>query len=133
MSCRKTTPASNGWVIYTGGPPTAPFAALKHLLPEKYPASISGAGVIQYEDREPPPPIEGYRQEGLNFYPIWPNCRWRLYQVAIRDCGAIAIKAKCGNPEGPLGDSVTYQQCVGCGSRVPIPAPFTPQRKRLKA
>lgn len=77
-------------------------------------------GVIEYPKKgwEPPPDIEGYKRDPGNawrFIPIWPECKCRIQNFHIKQCGALGVLTVCNNPESEhYRDSLTLPICEGC-------------------
>ena len=136
------TRGSQGWVVYTGGPPEAHLAALKHVIPDDYErVTVHPDGSIEYEkgpdDWEPPSPIDGFIQDKDNpllFYPQWKTCKWRMFSIRISSsCNCLDVVAQCNNPHTEtLGAIVKCADCDQCSQRVEIPPlPPRPKRKTL--
>jgi hypothetical protein len=141
---RSLRPSGHGWVIFTGGPPEAPLAALAHVLPRDYGrATVHPDGSIEYtskgpDDWEPPSPIDGYERDAANpmlFRPLWKSCRCRSFSVVVKEnCQCLDVLARCGNPMAPEVDTlVEYKVCDRCEHRDKIKPRPKPQRKMIQS
>jgi len=122
-------PAGVLYVVYTGGPPHAPFAAMRAAVPNdgiirRYRPAVHPDGRIEYERDVPAPPApEGYQADASDPWtlrPTWVSCVFRSYRVQLLDDGILNVEGQCLNPRsGKKGyEIVTRDFCrlcpVGC-------------------
>jgi hypothetical protein len=119
------------YVVYTGGPPHAPFALMGKAIPSdgiirQYQPKVHEDGRVEYESNgQPEPPVpEGYDADSNPFIllPVWCPCVHRMYRVQMLDNGLLEIKAKCVvNPATMKAQGhVTNEFCQRCRTRLPI-------------
>jgi hypothetical protein len=135
-------PRGIGCVVYTGGPPDAPFQAVGRAIPaddglsRKYARpQVTKEGLIQYDPMGPEPPIpEGYAPstDPWTLRPIWPSCVFRSLRVSLHEDGHLQIEGQCLNPaSGKRGyETVTAGFCEGCETRISIQQATTPSTLR---
>jgi len=115
------------YIVYTGGPAHAPFAAMRALpKPDKdvirrftYP-TIHADGRIEYPEGPVPPVPEGY--QALTQWvlkPTWVFCSFRLYCVRLHEEGYLEITGKCANSASGVRSDicVTNTFCQTCSKR----------------
>jgi hypothetical protein len=132
MSC-KNCPDKNidgtALIVYTGGPPHAPFAAMRLVLRDdgiirRYQPTVHPDGCIEYKRDAPEPLVpEGYMKDEHNPWilrPVWVSCIYRTYRVQRLDDGQLKINGFCVNPHSGIStrEPVTCAKCnlcaVGC-------------------
>jgi hypothetical protein len=120
------------YIVYTGGPPHAQFAAMQTVVDRvdhkeiirRYQPTVHPDGRIEYKKDTPEPPApEGYvRDERApwTLRPIWPSCVYRMYRVQMLDDGQLKIEGICTHPQSGarLHEAITCAKCnlcaVGC-------------------
>ena len=122
MSCKDCpdTPVGEKIIIvYTGGPPSAPFAmvrlAINNEVVYRYSPTVHPDGSIEYD--EVPKALEGYELQDKTLKPIWASCVHRMLKVFQGDTGQLAITATC---IANRGKALALDTCVGCSVRLPI-------------
>jgi len=121
------------YVVYTGGPAWAPFAAMKTAIPDdgiirRYQPTIHPDGRIEYGRNVPPPPVpEGYQTDHNDPWllrPIWVSCVYRMYRVQMLDDGILTIEGQCPllASSRPRNDKLTNTFCRACAVGYPIGA-----------
>lgn len=132
--CPENVPVLQGpiSIVYTGGPPAAPFAAVGLALPqpdEKIVTlyglpTVSREGVISYSKGGPQPPVPtGYKAEDpWTFRPVWPSCQHRLLEVHPVEDGSLIIHGYCLNHQAGRRDTerLSVEVCRGCPQIRPI-------------
>ncbi len=98
------------FVVYTGGPPHAQFAAMQMAVNKLaddgivrlHTPRVQPDGSIEYEKAAPEPPVpEGYVRDERDPYvlrPVWSSCLYRMYRVQRLDDGLLKIDGLCTNP-----------------------------------
>ncbi len=121
-------PLGTSFIVYTGGPPHAPFANVIQALSNDQEGivtkwskpTVHPDGAIEYQQNEAKPPeIEGYQRDASNprlLRPIWPHCAWRSLRVWRADDGSVKIAAVCLTPasEIPAYETLALAQCKKC-------------------
>lgn len=116
-------------VVYGGGPPLTPFLMMRSLIPQGDGMPVvRDDGSLEYPSTRPdvPPPLEGYERDPNNprrLVPLWEPCQLRMYGISIGDCNCVQVSAACNHPWSEhFAQSVTYQGCLACKVRTPIPS-----------
>jgi hypothetical protein len=116
------------FIVYAGGPPTAQYATMQHIVDHTQPneiirlyrPTIHSDGRIEYEKDAPAPQVpEGYlRDESVPWIlrPIWPSCIYRIFRVQMLDDGQLKIEGLCSNPLTgiPANKPITREKCSLC-------------------
>jgi len=126
-------PRGVGYIVYTGGPPEAPFAAVRFMMPaddgfvRKYARPrVTMNGCIEYDPAGPQPPVpEGYTRMPHNPWtlcPIWASCVFRASRVTLHEDGYLQIEGQCLNPaSGKKGyETLATDFCEACPARLDI-------------
>ena len=78
-------------------------------------------GSVMYvkKGQEPPPDLDGFSRDPQNpwrFIPLWQACDWRYQTQYLKQCGALAVRTTCRNPDGPTGKGqvVEFNHCQAC-------------------
>jgi len=120
-------------IVYTGGPPHGPFAAVRAAIPRdgvirRYEATVHPDGRISYNRDVPAPPVPvGYARDTdpWTLRPVWTPCVYRSYRARIQDDGTLTIAAFCLHPHSgrPTQTALTPAGCEGCATCVRIDQP----------
>jgi len=119
------------YIVYTGGPPEAPFAAVALAIHDdgiirRYRPFVHPDGSIEYVRDVPEPPVpEGYARDEQNPWllrPIWVSCVYRMYRTKQLEDGTLKIDGLCTHPDAgmPAHKPVTNAKCCLCNVRCAI-------------
>lgn len=120
------TPTGVLFIVYAGGPPHTPFAAMRAAVPNdtiirRYRPVVHPDGRIEYNRDVPAPPVpEGYRaNDPWILQPVWVSCIFRGYRVQTLDDGTLKIEASCFQAKsGTRGhEIITNDFCHNCPVR----------------
>ncbi len=114
------------FIVYTGGPPHAPFAAMQAVVRDdgivrRHQPTVHPDGHIEYQRDAPEPPVpEGYAKDECDPWvlrPVWASCVHRMYRVQRLDDGLLKIDGLCCNPLSGVQPHqlLTCAKCNLCG------------------
>jgi hypothetical protein len=117
------------YVVYSGGPERAHYAALAHVIPKRdervilqygWPTARPD-GHLEYAGGQVPPVPEGYEatENPHVLKPVWASCAYRMLKAQMQlDTGLLAVDGACASPaSGKHGRTLTLADCHTCPVR----------------
>lgn len=122
------------YIVYSGGPPSAPFAAVARAVPPPDDQiitlygtpTVNPDGTISYNKEGPKPPVPtGYERvpgDDWTLRPVWKSCMYRLLRVRAIEDGSLNIVGLCSHPDSGVKaqEPLAPERCKSCALRVSI-------------